>query len=279
MGSVIEDSFYAPHGLATEIQTFLADHEPLFARRTGNDVAVVFSVQSTRELIGKADASDNTTNRRDESVVVPYRVVTRTLAGAAVPFDVVIWPDGVTAPDRASAEALTRYSTVVLPDVHALTDGQVAAIEGFLAGGGTLVVTDRFGDDLDPGVRERLRSHPGVRTARHAVLDELLPHGRQVETTVSAAANIQQLGDGSYALHLLNYDYDPAADAVRPVNDVNLRVRLPKAKERATILSPDGRRDPLELTRDDDRHEVRLDRLGAYAIVVFHDGDVERLVP
>ncbi|HYG92150.1 MAG TPA: hypothetical protein VD859_01075, partial [Nocardioides sp.] len=94
MGSVIEDSFYAPHGLASGIQTFLADHEPLFARETANEVAVVFSVESTRELIGKADASDNTTNARDESVVVPYRVATSTLAGAAVPYDVVIWADG-----------------------------------------------------------------------------------------------------------------------------------------------------------------------------------------
>ena len=143
MGSVIEDSFYAPHGLATEVQSFLADHEHLFARRTVNEVAVVFSVESTRELIGKADASDNTTNARDASVVVPYRVVTETLASNAVPFDVVIWADGRTAPDRATAEALQRYATVVLPDVHTMTAGQLAAIEGYLAGGGTVVVTDR----------------------------------------------------------------------------------------------------------------------------------------
>ena len=72
-GSVIEDLSDAPHGLATEIQDFLADHEHLMARRTRHEVAVVFSVESTRELIGRADASDNTTNARDESVVVPYR--------------------------------------------------------------------------------------------------------------------------------------------------------------------------------------------------------------
>jgi hypothetical protein len=279
MGSVIEDAFYAPHGLATEIQTFLADHEGLFARQTGNDVAVVFSVESTRELIGKADASDNTTNRRDESVVVPYRAVTRTLANAAVPFDVVIWPDGVTAQDRASVEELARYSTVLLPDVHALTDRQAAALEGYLAEGGSVVVTDRFGDSLDRGVRERLRSHPGVRAADRTVLDELLPHGRQVETSVSAAANLHQLADGSYALHLVNYDYDPVADAVRAVPDVRLRVALPKQKERATLVRPDGTSTGLDLTRDGRRHEVRLDGLGAYAIVVFHDGDLRRLVP
>lgn len=266
MGSVIEDSFYAPHGLATEVQAFLADHERLIARQTVNEVAVVFSVESTRELIGKADASDNITNRRDESVVVPYRVVTQTLAGAAVPFDVVIWSDGITAPDRAGAEALARYSTVVLPDVFALTDAQAEALRGYLAGGGTVVTTDRVADDLPP--------HENVRTAHRAVLDELLPHGRQVDTTAAVAANLQQLPDGSVALHLVNYDYDRDADAVRVLTDVPLRVRLPKDREHATVISSDGVRTPLGLGREGDAHVVRLDRLGVYSVVVFHDGEL-----
>jgi hypothetical protein len=274
MGSVIEDAFYAPHGLATEIQAFLANNESLFARRTVNDVGVVFSIASTRELIAKADAGDNTTNARDESVVVPYRVATGTLAGAAVPFDVVIWADGVTAEDRAGAEALARFSTVVLPDVHALTANQVAALEGYLAGGGTVVVTDRFGEALPGEVRDRVLGHERVRPGRAEVLADLVPHGRQVETDVPAAANIQQLADGSYALHLVNYDYDASVDAVRTVRDVDLRVTLPKQKGRATLVSPDGGRTPLALTFEDGVHSVTLDRLGVYGIVVFHDDDL-----
>jgi hypothetical protein len=266
MGSVIEDSFYAPHQLATEIQGFLADHEQLFARRTVNEVAVVFSVESTRELIGKADTSDNTTNARDESVVVPYRVVTSTLAQAAVPFDVVIWADGVTAPDRASAEELARYSTVLLPDVHALTDAQAAVIEEYLAGGGTVVVTDRTAATLPRDEK--------VRTADHAALEELLPLGRQVEMSVPVASNIQLLADGSYALHLLNYDYDPVADGVRVVADVPVQVRLPKDKERATLVACDATRTALQVSREGGRHTVTLPTLGIYSIVVFHDGDL-----
>ena len=266
MGSVIEDSFYAPHGLATEVQRFLADHEALIARRTVNEVAVVFSVESTRELIGAADASDNITNARDDSVVVPYRVVTQTLSTAAVPFDVVIWSDGVTAPDRASAEALLRYSTVVLPDVFSATEAQLAAVEGYLAGGGTVVTTDRTAAGLP--------DHPNVRTAHRAVLDELLPHGRQVDAPVPVATNVQELADGSYALHLVNYDYDRDADAVRVLQDVPVRVRLPKDKDHATVVAPDGSRTPLELDRADGVHAVRLDRLGVYAIVVLHDGEL-----
>ena len=274
MGSVIEDAFYAPHGLAAGIQAFLADNQGLFARRTVNDVGVVYSIASTRELVARADAGDNTTNARDESVVVPYRVATGTLAGAAVPFDVVIWADGVTAEDRSGTEALTRFSTVVLPDVHTLTDNQVMALEGYLDGGGTVVVTDRFGVALQQGVRERLLGHQRVHTARADVLGELLPHGRQVVTGVPAAANIQHLEDGSYALHLVNYDYDASLDAVRAVSDVPLRVSLPKDKARATLVSPDGGRTPLSLTCQDGVHSVTLGSLGVYAIVVFHDGDL-----
>jgi hypothetical protein len=266
MGSVIEDSFHAPHQLATEIQDFLADHERLFARRTVNEVAVVFSVASTRELIGKADTSDNTTNARDESVVVPYRVVTSALSYGAVPYDVVIWADGVTGPDHASAEALARYSTVLLPDVYTLTDAQAAAIEGYLAGGGTVVVTDRTAGNLP--------RHENVRTAEHAVLDLLLPHGRQIETSVPVAANIQLLADGSCAVHLVNYDYDPIGDSVRPVADVPLQVRLPKDKERATLVASDGSRTTLEVSHERGVHAVTLETLGTYSIVVFHDGDL-----
>src|SRR5581483_9802770 len=133
-----------------------------------------------------------------------------------------------------------------LPDVFALTEGQVAAVEGYLAGGGTVVVTDR--------VAPCLPRHGGVRTARRAVLDELLPHGRQVQTTVSVAANVQHLADGSYALHLLNYDYDRDADAVRALTDVPLRVRLPKDRGHATVVASDGTRTPLEVVREEGAH-------------------------
>ncbi len=180
MGSTIEDSFYAPHDLLVEVQDFLADHDDLYQRRTHHELAVVFSVASTRELISRQDASDNLRNARDESVQVPYRNVVKALADAAEPFDVVLFPDGVTAPDRVIGDTLARYRTVVLPDCTVLTAAQAEAVTAFLDGGGTVVVTDRFGDTLDPGQREALLTHPGVRRADHRDLDALLPHGAQV---------------------------------------------------------------------------------------------------
>jgi hypothetical protein len=91
---------------------------------------------------------------------------------------------------------------------------------------------------------------------------------------VPVAANIQLLADGSYALHLLNYDYDPVGDAVRAASDVPVRVRLPKDKERATLVASDGSRTALAVRRDAGGHAVTLDTLGIYSIVVFHDGDL-----
>jgi hypothetical protein len=272
MGSVIEDAYYAPHGLAVEVQTFLAENERLFSQETLNEVAVVFNVASTRELIARADAGDNITNARDSSVVVPYRVVTETLSGGSVPFDVVIHRDGVTAEDRATTEELTPYATVVLPDCHEVTPQQVDALTGYLDAGGTVVVVDRFGDNLDAGVRERLLDHPQVHRAEMSVLDELLPTGRQVTTDAGCAANLHGLADGGVALHLVNYSYDKGADAVRTVPGAEVTVRLDRPRRHAAVVTPGGGWRDVELRNEGNVHVVPVGDLGVYTVVVLHDG-------
>src|SRR3954452_19015037 len=184
MGSTIQDSFHPPHELTVEVQTFLADRERLFSKTTWHEVAVVYSVASTRELIARADAGDNLTNARDASVRVPYRVVTETLSHESVPFDVVIFTDGETAPDRVDAASLSRHRTVILPDCFDLTPAQADALRDCLERGTVLVVTDRFGETLPTDEREALLAHPGVRVGSADDVSALTPSGRQV--TVSA---------------------------------------------------------------------------------------------
>jgi len=269
MGSTIHDSFWAPHELSTEVQTFLADQERLYTKTSYHEVGVVFSVESTRELIGKADKSDNTSNARDESVKVPYRVVTEGFAASSVPFDVLIFPDGTTAPDRVGPDDLARFASVVLPDCWFLTPGQAAAIEAYLDGGGEVVVVDRFGDNLAPSVRERLLARPGVRRAAMDDPGRLLPRGAQVETHPGLGAQVNRLDDGAAAVHLLNYDYDADLDAVRPVEDVEVVVRLPFEAARATYLVNGAEPVELGLKVDSGRHVVRLRDLGVYGVVVL----------
>jgi hypothetical protein len=273
MGSRIEDAFYAPHELATEVQTFLADNEDLYTRTSYNSVAVAFSVESNRDLIAKQDSADNVHNLRDESVVVPYRVVTGELASAGVPFDVVLFPDGVTAADRVATEALTRYETLIVPAVTHLTAPQAAALRGYLDGGGRLVVTGDLGSNLPEDERLALLDHAGTVRAELHDVDALLPAGRQVRVSApDVAVNIARLADGSAAVHLVNYGYDEHGDRVAAQSDVELTVSLPLHASRATVLTAEGKRSEVEVTVDAGRHTLRLESLGVYAAIVLAGG-------
>ncbi len=61
---------------------------------------------------------------------------------------------------------------------------------------------------------------------------------------------------------------------MRVLADVPRRCRPPKDRGRATAVAGDGSRTPLDVSREHGAHVVRLDRLGVYSIVVFHDGDL-----
>jgi len=234
---------------------------------------VAFSVESNRDLIARQDSADNVHNRRDESVVVPYRVVTSGLASSAVPFDVVLFPDGVTATDRVAAEALARYDTLVLPQVTHLTASQAAALRGYLDGGGRVVVVGDLGTHLPAPERQALLDHPGTVRAGLDDVDGLLPSGRQVRVSgPDVAVNIARLADGSAAVHLVNYGYDEQADRVSTLSEVEVTVTLPMEATRATVLSAEGKRTEVEVSIEDGRHTVRLDTLGVYAAVVLSAG-------
>jgi hypothetical protein len=273
MGSRIEDAFYAPHEVATEVQTFLADHEDLYTRTSYNAVAVAFSVESNRELIARQDSADNVHNLRDESVEVPYRVVTAELAAAAVPFDVVMFPDGVTAEDRVAVAALARYETIVLPAVTHLTARQTLALRGYLEGGGRLVVTGDLGTGLPDAERRALLDHPSTTRAALHDVDALLPNGRQVrvagDVAGATAVNIARLADGSAAVHVLNYGYDEDQDRVAALSDVELTVDVPLSAGRATVLASDGKSTDVDVTVEGNRHTLRIDHLGLYTVVVL----------
>jgi hypothetical protein len=268
MGSTIQDSFHPPHDLAVEVQAFLAAHERLYSKATWHEVAVVFSVPSTRELIAQADVSDNVTNARDASVRVPYRVATETLSRASVPYDVVIFTDGETAPDRVDPRALARYRTIVLPDCFDLTAAQAGSLKDCLDHGTQLVVTDRFGESLGSDERAALLGHRGVRQAPAGDFRALT--GRDPQVTVSAplGVNVHRLEDGA-AVHLVNYDHDQEDDGIRRTGEVTLSVRLEDAGtiRRAVYHPADGDVRELELRSKGDVHTLTVPDVGVYAVV------------
>jgi hypothetical protein len=231
MGSRIEDAFYAPHDLTVEVQSFLADNDALFSKRTYHEVAVVYNVEGNRELVSRADTSDNVRNARDPSVVVPYRVVTERLSRSSVPFDVVLFTDGVAADDRVTAETLAQYRTVILPSCETVTERQEAA----------------------------LRAYAGTAFTE---LPERLPDGPQAEVDGGLAVNVHRLEDGSAAVHLLDYEGIPRAG-------VRLSVRLPFDVAASTLVRPNREPAKLAVRSEGGVHTVVLDEVNLYAIVVF----------
>lgn len=271
MGSRIEDSFYAPHDLLTQVQDFLADHDQLFSQRSANEIGVVYSIPSNRELVSLADASDNVYNARDASVQVPYRVVTEALSRASAPFDVVLFTDGELAEDRLTLDDLQRYRVVVLPSCWLLTDHQVDVLVSYLDGGGRVVITGEVAVNLDSEQAVRLRGHRGTSTSELANVDALQPHGPQVRIAPELGVNLHVLGEGGVAVHLVNYGYDRVTDAVTVQRELEVTVRLDTPRTRAVLVAPGRPDQEVALRVEGTVHTVLLESLNAYAVLMLHN--------
>jgi len=267
LGSVIEDSFYAPHDLCVEIQSFLADNEQLFSRETYSEVAVVYSVESTSRLMAKRDAfADNRTNVSGD-VRVPFVDACAALSDASQPYDVVFFPDGELRPDELAPGDLERYTTLVLPGCTFLTAAQAALLRAYLDGGGRLLAIGGLGENLAREMRGALLEHAGTTTADALELDALAD-GPQVavESAGDLVVCIHRVAEGA-AVHILRYAYDEAADAVPPLRELDLELRLPMRLSTAAPASPDGRLRVELVAAEGGRHRLRLSDLSLYGIV------------
>ena len=232
MGSVIEDAFYAPHELCVEVQTFLAENERVFARETYSEVGVVYSVRSHSEAMSRRDQGDNRENIvRD--VPVPFLDACRALSDARQPYDVVVFGDGELRPDQPPD--LSQYRTLVVAGCDDLTDAQRSWLREFEGR------TVQMPDLSDPQV----------------VLD----------SPADVAICVHKIAGGA-AVHLIRYDYDEAADAVRDLPRLELSIRLPAAFTTAEPVSPDGRlKADLEVVGT--THRLLLEDVPLYGVVVL----------
>jgi hypothetical protein len=269
MGSVIEDAFYAPHALCVEIQSFLADHERLFSRQTYSEVGVVYSVRSTSELISRRDAfADNRTNVSGE-VQIPFADACAALSDARQPYDVVFFPEGELRPDTLTPQDIRQYRTLVLPGCRYLTEAQAALLLEHLDGGGHVVAVGELGANLGEDAGRALIEHAGT-TRVDAFEVAGLPGGPQVTVEADAdfAVCVQRVDGGAAAIHLIRYDYDEAADAIAPMPELELDLRLPEAFTRATAFSPGGEL-TAELTVRATTHTLSLADVPLYGVVLL----------
>jgi hypothetical protein len=231
LGPVEQDSFWAPHGVLLEIQSFLADHEDLYSTRTYSETAVVFSVQS---------AFDHAEAGRGR-VFSPFFEACDALVREHQPFDVVVFPEGELRHDTIAITDLAQYRTLILPWCTFLTEHQARIVLSFLDRGGHVLRTGETAENLPHDVRATLVEHPlsmlveGVRAADLADGPQVI-----VDDAADLFLNLQRTERG-VAVHLIRYDYDAQLDAVPILPELVLRFRLPRGYRDARVFTPAGR--------------------------------------
>jgi hypothetical protein len=244
MGSVVEDAFYPPHDLATEIQTFIADHEDLYGGDpTWAEVGVVYGITSNMRARAEVELSaDNRVNRLPEGDVLAFDQVSRVLAAASQPYDVVFFPEGELRPDTLEPSDLAMYRTLVVPNCDWLTERQAELLETFARGGGRLIVLGALGRNLADRADRLVGGDQVTNGAAFGFSLDMLPDGPQlrvIDGVPDMAASLQRI-DGGAALHLIRYDYDEASDRVPILDRLVLEVRLPFDPGAVEAVSPRG---------------------------------------
>ena len=240
LGSIEQDSFWAPHELCVEIQTFLADRQGLFGRETYSEIAVVYSVASHLERGARAEELAN--NQRNVAVgeVLPFWEVCATLSDGVQPYDVRFFPDGELRPDGLTLDDLRGYRTLILPECFILTPAQGALLTAYLDAGGHVIAIGDLGTNLPAAPRTAIIAHPRTTTLDlgAAFRPELLPQGPQlrVRGRPDLAVNVQRVEQGA-AIHLIRYDYDAGQDRVPPLPELTMELRLPETPCTSTLSS------------------------------------------
>jgi hypothetical protein len=262
MGSVIEDSFWAPHNLNLEIQDFLTNHERLYTTETFSEALVVFSIQSAFDW----------EEHEGWKKKFPFWPAVEGLVTQHQPFDVVVFPEGVLREDWITTEDLFRYRSVVLPECTFLTAAQVDAIRGYLDHGGRVIATGELGRNLDDADRRSLYGHPHLVRSTDVNADDFAG-GPQVivDTDVDFAINIHRVGDKEAAVHVIRYDYDEERDEVPMIDRMHLDVRLGRPFRTVSALSPSGEVGAhLTFSRERrEMHRIELENVPLYTVILL----------
>ena len=271
LGSIEQDAFYPPHDLCVEIQDFLAGHEPLFSRRTFNDVAVVYSIESEFQRVARRDQVANDLLNLASGGLIPFWSVCDTLCDATQPYDVLFFPDGELRQDALSAEDVRQYQTVILPDCAVLTFAQARLLHDALRNGTRLLILGELGTNLPHDVMQPILEHPGTRRApvAPAFNAEDLIEEPQVRLTPGGdlMINVQRVNGGA-AVHVIRYDFDAERDRTPPLPELTIELRLPERFDTLSVHSPGGEMTGT-LESDGLLHRVRLRDVPLYGVALL----------
>jgi hypothetical protein len=134
--------------------------------------------------------------------------------------------------------------------------------------GGRVVAFGRLGENLEPELRRALEAAV-VSIGDAGQIPANLAGGPQVvleKPAADVAIGLHGI-DGGVAVHLVRYDYDEQLDAVPPLDELVLTVRVPVAGTACSAHSPGGELTATAEGAGDGRLRLRLEDVPLYGIV------------
>jgi uncharacterized protein YjbI with pentapeptide repeats len=274
----------------------LIQSDPGLFTATDNEVGLYYSLGNHMGDVGRAPVEVGT-----------FYGAARLLEDSHLSYDVLYQGD----PDMGSGtvrwvdrqvtpEQLAGYSLIVLPDTRHMTDAEVANLQGYLDGGGRLVV---FGE---AGTRDFAYPDQGERSITWTGEVLMLPGGDNLASRYDGDLAPSQLADfqrelrdafetrdpmselgplvhvhrfrddasGREVLHLVNFDWDAESDTMRPVEDA--LIAFPTAFDTPSVVrwtTPDNPAgESLDFSVGDGRIQVTIPRLYAYGVLTVEAG-------
>lgn len=294
MGNTIKDSFWAPRELTASVQDFLYRNEALYPRTRSTGAAVLYSYGSyywrdSNKGAGANGMQDSYDNLMDATATtwvdpdqkpVPFWDVIRAMSDRNAQYDTLMLPDGELRPDDFTADRLTGYPLVIVPDAWTLTANQQAILLDYAQQGGQVLVLGRLAEGTDLLERLLATGHAvhvpitapdaAAYTADFLAAFETVygPIAPVVCTADKVGAQRYDADDAVY-VHLMNYRYDADADRITPVPELTLSVRG-MAGRVPEIIVPDGQAIPaVSVVPDSGDACITLKDAGLYTVLKF----------
>ena len=263
MGSVIEDSFWAPHDINVEIQDFLAEHERLYTTETYSETPGRVQ-HPERVRLGGAAGLEGTvpvlgrrrgTGRAAAAVRrrrVPRGEAARGLDHRRGPHEV---PNG-RAPGLHVADARRRRRR------SAATSSTAAA-------------SSRPASSAPTSTRRRDRRCSGTRTScgRPRCSPPTSPAARRWSWSPASTSRSTSAasGDKEAAIHVIRYDYDEERDEVPVLDRMTLDVRVGRPFRTVSAISPLGEvAATLTFSRERrEMHRIELEDVPLYTVILL----------
>ncbi|MDR1431063.1 MAG: hypothetical protein LBI99_02960 [Propionibacteriaceae bacterium] len=265
LGTEIKDSYWVDKALVDECGQFLEEVDPYITSVGAHSTAVVYPVKSIMRNTLDSDQFSDADRwfkpiSQTKTPPASYWPLIEALSRNSKTYDVVVFPDELLRDD--DPPDLGQYQTVVLPDVWAVSARQHQAVVRFAERGGQVIVLGGYGANASDIPGAKLCAEVGE--VLESVVTEML-----TDLGPLAAVNLQRVGDGRVALHIVNYDVDQRTDEVRPRVDVPIELRVRASGAQAMLHMPGYAPKEIAVRNSDGLVRLVLPLLETYAVVVL----------